>query len=84
MKNKIINLHTVAKVAKALKDLKNEMIFVGGAVISLYTDDMAAEEIRPTYDVDLAIQLLNYGEWVILQEKLNDLGFYPNPLAISE
>lgn len=35
MENKIINLHTVAKVAKALKNLKNEMIFVGGAVISL-------------------------------------------------
>lgn len=79
MENKIINIHTVAKVAKALKDLKEDMIFVGGAIISLYTDDMAAEEIRPTFDVDLAIQLLNYGEWVRLQEKLNDLGFYPNP-----
>lgn len=79
MENKIINLHTVAKIAKALKGLKEEMIFVGGAVISLYTDDMAAEEIRPTYDIDLAIHLLNYGEWVSLQEKLNDLGFFPNP-----
>lgn len=79
MENKIINLHTVGKVAKGLKNLKDEMIFVGGAVISLYTDDVAAEEIRPTYDVDLAVHLLNYGEWVDLQEKLADLSFYPNP-----
>lgn len=62
MKNKIINIHTDGKVAKGLKDLKDEMIFVGGTVINLYTDDVAAEEIRPTYDVDLAIHLLNYGE----------------------
>ncbi len=79
MENKIINISTVAKVAKGLKSLKDKMIFVGGAVISLYTDDIAADEIRPTYDVDLAINLLNYGEWVNLQEKLADLGFYPNP-----
>lgn len=79
MENKIINIQTVAKVAKGLKGLKDEMVFVGGAIISLYTDDLAAEEIRPTYDVDLAVHLLNYGEWVKLQEKLSDLGFYPNP-----
>lgn len=79
MENKIINIKTVAKVAKGLKNLKDEMVFVGGAIISLYTDDLSAEEIRPTYDVDLAIHLLNYGDWVKLQEKLYDLGFYSNP-----
>lgn len=29
------------------------MVFIGGAVISLYTDDPAAEEIRPTSDIDM-------------------------------
>lgn len=66
MKNKIINIKTVAKVAKGLKNLKDEMVFVGGAIISLYTDDLSAEEIRPTYDVDLAIHLLNWIHWTKL------------------
>jgi hypothetical protein len=48
MDNKIINIGVVAEVAKALKELKSQMIFVGGSVISLYTDDVAADEIRPT------------------------------------
>lgn len=38
MENKIINIAIVAEVAEALKDLRNQMVFVGGAVVSLYTD----------------------------------------------
>ncbi|MGZ0016911.1 hypothetical protein [Yeosuana sp. AK3] len=34
MKNKIINIATVAEIATALKELKDKMIFVGGAVVS--------------------------------------------------
>lgn len=52
MENKVINLHVVAEIAKALKELKEQIVFVGGAVVSLYTDDPAADEIRPTKDVD--------------------------------
>lgn len=55
------------------------MVFVGGAVVSLYTDDPSANEIRPTADVDLTIDLLNYADWVQMQERLADLGFNPNP-----
>lgn len=79
MENKTINLKTIALVAEALKELKNEMVFVGGAVISLYTDDPAADEIRPTGDIDLTIQLSGYNEWVKLNERLLILGFSPNP-----
>ena len=55
------------------------MVFVGGAVVSLYTDDPAADEIRPTGDVDMTINLLNYSDWVKMQERLADLGFSPDP-----
>jgi hypothetical protein len=79
MENKTINLKTIALVAEALKELKDEMVFVGGAVISLYTDDPAADEIRPTGDIDLTIQLSGYNEWVKLNERLLTLGFSPNP-----
>ena len=48
MQNKVINLALVAEVEKGLKELNEKMVFIGGAVISLYTDDSAADEIRPT------------------------------------
>jgi hypothetical protein len=83
MENKTINIKMVAKVAEALKDLKEQMVFVGGAVISVYTDDLAADEIRPTGDIDLTIQLSSYGEWVSLNEQLIVLGFIPNPDGAS-
>lgn len=67
MKNRIINIAVVAEVAKALKNLKEEVIFVGGAVISLYTDDPAADEIRPTQDVDLTLKIVNLSHWEKLQ-----------------
>lgn len=44
MENKTINIGIVEKVAIALQELKDKMVFVGGAVISLYTDDPAADE----------------------------------------
>jgi hypothetical protein len=51
LENKVINISVVAEVAAALKEVKEEMVFVGGAVVSLYTDDPAADEIRPTQDL---------------------------------
>jgi predicted nucleotidyltransferase len=74
-----INLETIKEVATALNELLSEFVFVGGAVIILYIDDLAADEIRTTNDIDLTIQLSKYSEWVNLQEKLSRLGFYPNP-----
>ena len=37
-----VNLDTVAAVAQALGDLNEEVIYVGGAIISLYVDDPSA------------------------------------------
>ena len=79
MENRIINIATVAEVANALKELNNKMVFVGGAVVSLYTDDPSADEIRPTGDIDLTINLLNFAEWAQMQERLAELGFSPDP-----
>lgn len=79
MENRTINIAVVAEVAHALQELKDQMVFVGGAVVSLYTDDPAANEIRPTSDIDLTLNILNLSMWSELQEKLSALGFYPNP-----
>lgn len=79
MYNKTINLELVAKVAEGLKELRGKMVFIGGAVISLYTDDPAADEIRPTTDIDMTINLASYAEWTKIQERLAELNFYPDP-----
>lgn len=71
----------VAEVAEALQDIKTQMVFVGGAVVSLYTDDPAAEEIRPTQDIDMTINIVNLSHWAKLQEQLAALGFHPDPFG---
>ena len=83
MQNEFINLAEVAKVAQKLKELKDQMVFVGGSILSLYTDDPAADEIRPTTDIDMTINLANYTEWTQMQERLAELGFYPGPQGQS-
>jgi len=83
LENKIINIATVAEVAGALKEIKEQMVFVGGAVVSLYTDDQAADENRPTKDIDLTLNVLNMGHWANLQEQLANIGFYPDPFGHS-
>lgn len=45
MKNRTINITTIAEVAKGLKGLKVNIVFVGGSIISLYADDPAADEM---------------------------------------
>ena len=83
MENRTINIAVVAEVAKALKELKDQMVFVGGAVVSLYADDPAADEIRPTSDIDMTIKLMNFKKWTEVQERLAVLGFYPDPFGHS-
>jgi Nucleotidyl transferase AbiEii toxin, Type IV TA system len=78
MENRTINIGVVRKIALALKELREKVAFVGGAVISLYTDDPAADELRPTKDIDLSITLESYGAWAMLQEELAKLGFSPD------
>jgi hypothetical protein len=81
MENRIINIAVVAEVAQGLKDFKSQMVFVGGSVVSLYTDDPAADEIRPTADVDMTLNMVNLSNWSVIQEKLSALGFYPDPFG---
>lgn len=47
------------EVANALQDFKEQMVFVEDAVVSLYTNDPAADEIRPTHDIDVTLNIIN-------------------------
>jgi len=69
-----INVVRIKAVANALDNLKEKVVFVGGATISLYPDQ-AVFEVRPTEDVDVIIEILNYSDRAELEEKLRSIGF---------
>ena len=69
------NIKRLITIAKALGDLRNEMVFVGGTVTSLYADDMAAPDIRATNDVDCITELATYGSYANLENRLREIGF---------
>ena len=68
------NIVRIKAVAKALRKLNEKVVFVGGATISLYPD-RAVFEVRPTDDVDVIIEILNYSERAKLEAKLRSIGF---------
>jgi predicted nucleotidyltransferase len=75
MKNTTINLGVVKKIAHALGDLNERVVFVGGAVVSLYINDPAADDVRPTKDVDISLEILSVGELENLRLDLIKKGF---------
>ncbi|MRN16826.1 hypothetical protein D1000_08395 [Riemerella anatipestifer] len=83
MHNKTINVGVVAEVAEGLQHHREQVVFVGGAVISLYTDDPAADEIRPTKDIDFTVNIVDIGEFHKTIEELGKLGFHPDPFGTS-
>jgi len=79
LKNKKINLGIVKKVAKALGRLNDEVAYVGGATVSLYADDPAADDVRPTKDIDIVLRILSFAELTKVQELLGEMGIFPDP-----
>jgi hypothetical protein len=69
------NINMLQTVASGLGDLRDEMVFVGGAVAELYADDPASSDIRPTQDVDCTIEISSYREHTELEEELRTKGF---------
>lgn len=76
LKNTLINRIATKKIARALNELNELVVYVGGAVVSLYIDDSSAEDVRPTKDIDIALQITSNSELETLREKLLVKGFY--------
>ncbi|MFA5246057.1 MAG: nucleotidyl transferase AbiEii/AbiGii toxin family protein [Pedobacter sp.] len=68
------NLLRIKAVYSALGELADNVVFVGGATVSLYIDRLA-EEVRPTDDVDILIELISYKGYAAVEEKLREKGF---------
>ncbi len=65
----------IETVAKGLADLKEKVVFVGGATVSLYLKDEAARDVRPTDDVDCVIELTGRQDFYKLEQELEKRGF---------
>ena len=65
-------------VASGLKDLLPEMVFVGGATVTLYLSEentKSESSVRPTDDVDCVIEVASRTEYTKLEKKIRSLGF---------
>jgi hypothetical protein len=69
-----VNISRIKEVKSALEPLKDNIVFVGGATVSLYAERMA-EEVRPTKDVDILVEIWSRWEFADLEERVRQLGF---------
>lgn len=69
-----VNRTRIQAVANRLGELNEKWVFVGGATLSFYADELS-DEVRPTDDIDVIIELAGYVHRAELEEKLRDIGF---------
>ncbi len=74
MKYNTLSITRIKAVYNALEELKDQVVFVGGAVVALYAE-REIQDPRPTDDVDILVEILNYKAQAALDEKLRKMGF---------
>jgi len=68
------NITRIKVVYSALEELASQVVFVGGATVSLYKDRIVSDS-RVTDDVDIVIEIAAYREYAEIEEKLRSKGF---------
>lgn len=76
LKNTLINRAATKKIALALGELNEQVVFVGGAVVSLYIDDPSADDVRPTKDIDISMEITSLSQLEAIRETITQKGFY--------
>jgi predicted nucleotidyltransferase len=76
LKNTLVNRAAIKKIAGALGDLNERVVYVGGAVVSLYIDDTSAVDVRPTKDIDISMEIASIGKLEAIRQELTQKGFY--------
>jgi predicted nucleotidyltransferase len=73
------NNEALYQAATLLKDLNEQVVYVGGRIVGLLITDLIEEDVRPTYDIDVALDLgkSDIVAHYSLQKKLESLGFRP-------
>lgn len=75
LKNTLINRMATKRIAIALGELNERVVYVGGAVVSFYIDDPSADDVRPTKDIDISMKIASLSELEEIREKLHQKGF---------
>lgn len=75
LKNTELNRMATLKIAKTLSGLNKDVVYVGGAIVSLYIDDPAADDVRPTKDIDISLKIHSLNELENIREELVRRGF---------
>ena len=65
----------VRVAAERLGDLREDVAFLGGAVVGLLVTDPAARAPRPTHDVDVVVEVASRLEYNEVEQRLRSLGF---------
>lgn len=79
LKNNTINLEVIRKIAVALGAMNEQVVYVGGATVSLYINDPAADDVRPTKDLDISLAIASLGELEVIRKQLIRKGFKQLP-----
>lgn len=69
-----IHISRLRAVHNALGELRDQVVFVGGAIVSLYADSPAAE-VRPTDDIDIVVEIWARKDYAAIEERLRAMGF---------
>lgn len=69
------NREYLIEAVTLLGPLRNELVFVGGAVTGLLVTDPGAGEPRVTIDVDAIAEITSYAEYAAFGERLRSVGF---------
>jgi len=75
LKNTQINTDIIKTVARGLSELNEKVVYVGGAVVSLYINDPAADDVRPTKDIDISLEIASLSDLERLRQDLRSKGF---------
>lgn len=69
------NLSILIRVAEALGELRDELVFVGGCAAGLLVTDAVASGVRPTQDVDAVVEAATLAGFHAVEARLPAHGF---------
>ncbi|MGF1587186.1 MAG: nucleotidyl transferase AbiEii/AbiGii toxin family protein [Bacteroidales bacterium] len=75
LNNTATNRKAIHKIALALGEMNDQVIYVGGATLSLYINDPAADDVRSTKDVDISLAIASFAELEAIRKELTRKGF---------
>ncbi len=70
-----MSLELLELAAARLADLLPEVVFVGGATVTLWITDPGAPPVRPTKDVDVIVEVDTRGAFHDFEARLRERGF---------